>query len=387
MKRLVQTGCITLLALSALAGVANAGDAAAGIPCGPPNAVAPAAVAESSKSIEVCFVLDTTGSMGGLIDGAKKKIWTIANSIVAADPKAKVKFALVPYRDRGDQYITRVFDLTDDLDAVFANLQSFTADGGGDGPESVNQAIDDATNKVSWSADEKAVKFLFLVGDAPPHMDYSDDVKYPKSCEVAVKKGIMINTVQCGTQSDTKDVWQEIARRGEGSYVALEQSGGMVVIDTPMDKEIAELSKEIGALAVPYGSEKQQLAVASKNIVAAAAPAAVTAERASYNAKQNRAIQGAGDLITDVREKQIDLKKVADDELPENMRKMSPYERADYLKKQGEERDKLNAKVAELSKQREAYIAEQNKKLAGGKGDAFDAKVGEIVQAELAKKK
>ena len=387
MKRLVQTGCITLLALSALAGVANAGDAAAGIPCGPPNAVAPAAVAESSKSIEVCFVLDTTGSMGGLIDGAKKKIWTIANSIVAADPKAKVKFALVPYRDRGDQYITKVFDLTDDLDAVFANLQSFTADGGGDGPESVNQAIDDATNKVSWSADEKAVKFLFLVGDAPPHMDYADDVKYPKSCEAAVKKGIMINTVQCGTQSDTKDVWQEIARRGEGSYVALEQSGGMVVIDTPMDKEIAELSKEIGALAVPYGSAKQQLEVASKNSVAAAAPAAVAAERASYNAKQNRAIQGGGDLITDVRERQIDLKKVADAELPDNMRKMPPEERADYLRKQGEERDKLNAKVAELSKQREAYIAEQNKKLAGGKGDAFDAKVAEIVQGELAKKK
>ncbi len=382
MKRFIARASVALLALAA---VANA-DEAPKVPCGPPNAVSRAAIAKSSKSIEVCFVLDTTGSMGGLIDGAKKKIWTIANSIVAADPKAQVKFALVPYRDRGDQYITRVFDLTDDLDAVFANLQSFTADGGGDGPESVNQAIDDATNKVTWSADAEAVKFLFLVGDAPPHMDYADDVKYPKSCEAAVKKGIIINTVQCGTQSDTKEVWQEIARRGEGSYVALEQSGGMVQIDTPMDKEIADLSKQIGALAVPYGSAKQQLEVATKNTIAAAAPASVTADRASYNAKQNRAIQGGGDLITDARERQIDLNKIADDELPANMRKMSPEERTVYLNKQGEERDKLNAKVAELSKQREAYIAEQNKKL-GGSGDAFDAKVADIVQAELAKNK
>src|SRR6476620_6179589 len=71
----------------------------------PPAASQPAKA--PSRQIEVCFVLDTTGSMGGLIDGAKKKIWTIANSIVAADPKASVRFALVPYRDRGDQYIPK----------------------------------------------------------------------------------------------------------------------------------------------------------------------------------------------------------------------------------------------------------------------------------------
>src|SRR3954465_5273268 len=83
----------------------------------------------AAKRVEVCFVLDTTGSMGGLIDGAKRKIWTIANSIVAADKGAKVKFALVPYRDRGDAYVTKVFDLTDDIDKVYADLQSFKAEG------------------------------------------------------------------------------------------------------------------------------------------------------------------------------------------------------------------------------------------------------------------
>src|SRR5256885_951377 len=86
---------------------------------------------QPTKTIEVCFVLDTTGSMSGLIEGAKKKIWTIANSIVAADSKARVRFALVPYRDRGDEYVTKVFDLTDDLDKVFADLQSFHAAGAG----------------------------------------------------------------------------------------------------------------------------------------------------------------------------------------------------------------------------------------------------------------
>src|SRR4051812_10376478 len=82
-----------------------------------------------APSIEVCFVLDTTGSMGGLIDGAKQKIWSIANTIIATEPRPTVRIALVGYRDRGDAYVTKRFDLTDDIDTVFKNLTDFQADG------------------------------------------------------------------------------------------------------------------------------------------------------------------------------------------------------------------------------------------------------------------
>lgn len=368
----------------------------AGAEATPPAATQPA-------TVEVCFVLDTTGSMGGLIEGAKKKIWTIANGIVAADKGAKVRFALVPYRDRKDEYVTKVFDLTDDLDKVFSDLQSFTAKGGGDGPEAVNEALDVAVNKVNWTPGDEVRKLVFLVGDAPPHMDYADDVKYPKTCEAAVRKNLIINTVQCGGDSSTAPVWQEIARLSEGSYVALEQSGGMVVVDTPMDKEIAELSAQIGALAVPYGSPEQQFGVQRKTAAAAAAPVAVAADRAYFNASSagvtssggaggggewgGKAIQGRGDLIADVRENAVALESVKDDELPEKMRKMSAEERKEYLKKQGEERDKLTARVNELSKQRQAIIEAEYKKLNNGKADAFDAKVTEIVKDQMKREK
>ncbi len=340
----------------------------------------------AGKTIEVCFVLDTTGSMSGLIEGAKRKIWTIANGIVAADKKAMVRFALVPYRDRGDEYVTKVFDLTDDLDKVFADLQTFAAAGGGDGPESVNQALDDAVNKVKWTPKDGALKFIFLVGDCPPHMDYPDDVKYPRTCELAARQNIIINTVQCGGESETTPIWREIAKLAEGSFVALEQSGGMAQINTPMDDEIAALSAKIGALAVPYGSASQQLSVASKNSAATSAPASVAAERAYFNGLSGKAIQGRGDLISDVREKAVALDKVDEKELPAQMQKMSLDERKDYLKTKGEERDKLTAQVNELSQKRQAYITEQTKKLAG-RGDAFDEKVTEIVQGQMNRKK
>src|SRR5437868_4628757 len=103
--------------------------------------------------VEVVFCLDTTGSMGGLIEGAKQKIWSISNQIASGKPTPDLKIGLVAYRDRGDAYITRVADLTDDLDAVHDQLKGFKAQGGGDTPESVNQALDDAVNKIKWGDD------------------------------------------------------------------------------------------------------------------------------------------------------------------------------------------------------------------------------------------
>src|SRR5438105_6883916 len=126
--------------------------------------------AETKKPrVEVVFCLDTTGSMGGLIQGAKDKIWAICNQIVSGKPTPDLKVGLVAYRDKGDVYITQVHDLNDDLDAVHAKLKTFRAEGGGDFPEHVNQALYDAVHKVKWSKDSKTLRIIFLVGDAPPH--------------------------------------------------------------------------------------------------------------------------------------------------------------------------------------------------------------------------
>jgi hypothetical protein len=85
--------------------------------------------------VEVAFVLDTTGSMGGLIEGAKRRIWSVARRIGEGQPRPDLRIALVAYRDKGDLYVTQVHDFTSDMDAVYARLMSFQADGGGDTPE------------------------------------------------------------------------------------------------------------------------------------------------------------------------------------------------------------------------------------------------------------
>src|SRR3954470_16782329 len=101
--------------------------------------------------VEVGFVLDTTGSMGPLIEGAKRKIWSIATAIIDANPDAEVRMGLVAYRDIGDEYVTRTFNLTTDIQDLYAKLLEFKAQGGGDWPESVNEALETGVTKLSWT--------------------------------------------------------------------------------------------------------------------------------------------------------------------------------------------------------------------------------------------
>src|SRR5262245_50235161 len=158
--------------------------------------------------IEVVFVLDTTGSMGSLLQAAKEQIWSIVTDLACARPAPELRLGMVAFRDRGDDYVTRRFDLTTDMDALYTELVALQADGGGDQPESVNQGLYEAVTQISWSADPHTYRVIFLVGDAPPHMDR--DTPYAQSCALARQRRIAVNSIQCGDDDATKAIWTEI---------------------------------------------------------------------------------------------------------------------------------------------------------------------------------
>jgi uncharacterized protein YegL len=197
-------------------------------------------------------VLDTTGSMGGLIEGAKRKIWSIATAIVDSNPDADIRMGLVAYRDIGDDYVTKTFDLTTDIQDLYANLLELKARGGGDWPESVNEALDVAVNKLHWTQAGDVRRIVFLVGDAPPHMDYAQDTKYPTTLAVAKQKDIIVNAVLAGSAQDTARIWRDIAQLGNGRFIPIPQDGGqIVIIETPYDNDIIILQKEIKGTVIP----------------------------------------------------------------------------------------------------------------------------------------
>ena len=346
---------------------------------------APARPADVSPRIEVAFVLDTTSSMTGLIEGAKRKIWTIARQMVSGRPSPSIKLGLIGYRDIGDEYVTRTFDLTNDVDAIYGHLVAFNAVGGGDRPESVNQALHEAITKLSWSKDATTLKIVFLVGDAPPHMDYPSDVKYPEIIQLAKRGGIVINTIQCGGDALTTQIWREIAGMANGAYVQIPQSGGMTAIATPVDAELSRLSRELSRTVVPYGNAAKQAEVRSKSAAAGAADADrmvyLNIDRAEFGAKV--VVTGEGELIWDVVNHKVKLEDIPESDLPVLMKEMTREQRTTFVTEQFARRKELQIKVDELATQRTAHVIVAMDKMAEtGSADSFDLKDAEMIQEQ-----
>ncbi|MBT2971900.1 MAG: hypothetical protein B6D72_14265 [gamma proteobacterium symbiont of Ctena orbiculata] len=345
---------------------------------------------QEPPKIEVVFVLDTTGSMSGLIQASKEKIWSIASTMAQANPAPEIKMGLVAYRDRGDAYVTRVVDLSEDLDSVYATLMDFRAAGGGDGPESVNQALDDAVHKISWSQGEDAYRALFLVGDAPPHMDYQDDVKYPQTLKRANARGIVVNTIQAGNSPPTRLVWNRIAEAGLGQYAQVAQDGDAVAITTPFDDSLARLSKRLDETRLYYGTEealekKRQKQEAADKLHESAS-LATRARRATFNAsKSGKAnLLGDGELVDDVSSGRIELDAIEKEHLPASIRAMAPREQRAVIGEKARQRKALQEEISELSKKRDEFLKQEVEKSGGAKG-SLDHKLYSAIRDQAAR--
>ena len=338
----------------------------------------------------MAFVLDTTGSMGGLLEGAKRKIWSIATAIVDSNPDADIRMGLVAYRDIGDDYVTKKVELTTDIQDLYANLLELKARGGGDWPESVNEALDVAVNKLQWTTGGDTRRIVFLVGDAPPHMDYAQDTKYPVTLSVAKQKDIIVNAVLAGDARDTERVWRDIAQNGNGRFIPIPQDGGQVVIiETPFDEEIIILQREINGTVIPYGPR-------------ATAEAHRGQDQAIVRGRRRRARAGLGDGELSQQALEGDLGSRHRRWRPRRRRHGRPQQlfhhqgrrparqsardeaRAarDEVNKQMGQRKALNEKLSALVAKRDKYVADQRAK-APPKASSFDRVVEDTLKAQI----
>jgi len=326
-------------------------------------------VPQVAPRVELVFALDTTGSMSGLIDGAKRKIWSIAQFIAQGQPKPDVRIGLGAYRDIGDAYVTRFYDLSDDLDTVFEHLSSFEAGGGGDTPEHVSKALYDAVYKTSWTADQSALKQIYLVGDAPPHTDYSDGYDYKKIAKRAHDLGIHINTIRCGGDSETAMVWNQIANTAAGEYASIDQSGGVRVAATPFDGEMQKLNAALVGTAIGYGSGRAEVARKVAAATTMSAPAA--ADRAGYFGVKGGAVGGGGDLVEEAAEGKLGKKDWAKRDVVDALGGLTGDDAEKFVQHKAAERAKIQARINGIAKQRQEWL----NKNAKGKADAFDVQV------------
>lgn len=124
--------------------------------------------ARAATKLDLMLVIDTTGSMGDEIRYLQTELASILTAIRRNHPGVDVRVGFVFYRDLGDDYVTRTVPLTGDFTAAQGVLGQQFANGGGDYPEAMEQALIRAAGQ-QWRDD--AVKTMLLVADAPPHDD------------------------------------------------------------------------------------------------------------------------------------------------------------------------------------------------------------------------
>ena len=348
--------------------------AAVAVPLVPTFAEDKPAKPAEGKAIDLVLCLDVSGSMNGLIDSAKIKLWDIVNEMARLKPTPNLRVSLYSYGhsnyDAAKGWVKKDLDLTTDLDDVYKALNALTIAGG---EEYVARVTRDALTEQKWSAEAGALKLIFVCGNEPANQDKQvalDDV-----AAKAKKDGVIVNAIYCGPLANAESKgWAEFAEKCGGRFMNIDQNkaGQQVVVKTEFDDKILKLNDELNKTYVAYGKEgKDRLANqaeqdsnANKASGAAAPGGAAPVPLAALERAASKAgalyKNGNWDLVDRMKnDKDFDITKLKEEELCDELKKLKPAERVAYVKKKAEERAELQKKIGELSAQRQKKVDEE----------------------------
>ena len=390
----IETGFATILGATIAIATLSASFATAAEPPAiattPPQA--PAQVESGSnkdqpRDIDIAIALDVSGSMDGLLDSARQRIWDIVNQFGSLKPRPNLRVAVLTYgRDNysaDDGWVQINQPLTTNLDAISESLFSFTTNGG---TEYVARAVQRAVSSLNWSKDSSALRIVVVAGNEPATQDPKTSIE--QVMREAVSKGIVVNPIFCGSEQEGINTgWQKVATLTDGLYASIDQNQAAVAsIATPMDGELAKLNDELNKTYVAYGAnggaahmnQAQQDKNAAKMSAPSLASRVVTKSSAVY---QN----DSWDLVDAVKGgKKIEEVKEAD--LPENLKGKSIAERDSFIKEQAKKRADLQSQIGKMAADRSNYIAAEKAKAAPSASKGLDSALSEGLRKQAEKK-
>ena len=340
--------------------------------------------------IEMAILLDTSGSMSGLINQARTQLWKIVNEFATAERDGKrpdLKVALYEYGKSTlpaqEHWVRMIVPLTDDLDKVSEELFALETNGG---EEYCGAAIKRAVEELGWSKGNRDLKCIFIAGNEPFNQGPID---YKSSCSLAANAGITVSTIHCGDHDEgLRTNWGDGAKLADGSYMSINQNEVVPDIPAPQDEQLVKLNDELNTTFIAYGNvemrKKAQQRQLAQDQNAAQANLAANASRIQF--------KGSGlynnthwDLCDALSQKVVKLEDLKEEELPDELKKMKPEDRKAYIDGMIAKRKELQAQIKEVSDARSAYIAEERKKLAADMDNTLDAAVIDAVRVQAEK--
>src|SRR5262245_14365646 len=174
----------------------------------------------------------------------------------------------------------------------------------------------------------------------------------------------------------------------DGKFANISMQSGTVVVNAPQDKEMAELSAKLNTTYVAFGKEGEKL---KDNQKAQDANAGKTAPGAAAQRAESKAgglyRNSHWDLVDKLKEDpKFDIKKIPEDELCAELKKMKPEEREQFVKDKLAEREKIQKQILDLGKQRADYVREYLKKNPNPADKAFEEAVKPLLREQAAQK-
>jgi hypothetical protein len=331
----------------------------------PPNA--------PSANIDLALCLDVSSSMNGLIDSAKSRLWDIVNELAKAEPTPNLRVALYSYGhttyDPKTGWVRKELDFTSDLDEVNGKLFGLRTSGG---TELVARVCNAALEQLAWSKDPKALKIIFVCGNEGAAQD--KEIALKTVADKALGRGVIVNTIFCGPEAGpVAQGWRDFALMAEGRFAAINQSKATVAIATPQDKQLAELGAKLSETYVFAGRARAALEANQRlqDLNAEKQGSDVAAARAV--AKANGIYRFQEDLVERVQKNEkLELDKIAGEDLPESLRKLSPAEREQRLKDLAAQRTAIQKQILELNRAREQFLREAAARPAAPGQAGFD---------------
>jgi uncharacterized protein YdaT len=344
--------------------------------------IAPAPIHQ--PKIQLAILLDTSGSMDGLIDQTRNQIWQVVNEFSTAkqnDLTPILEVALFEYGNDSNSerngYVRQLTGFTRELDKVSEGLFSLTTNGGS---EYCGYAIKTAVNDLQWSSSDNNIKTIFIAGNEP---FTQGPVNYQQAIELAKKQGISVNTIHAGDhQEGINSGWQSAALYTGGNYMSIDSNIQVVHIDAPQDQEIAALNAKLNETYIPYGASgaesKERQMEQDKN--SDAISSGLMAKRAMSKISSFYKNE-SWDLVDAMEEGEIDedaLARMESAALPEPMKTMSTQEKKDYVVAKSKERTEIQQQISALSKDRDSFVADKKREQIAAAPSMSDALTGAI---------
>lgn len=346
---------------------------------------AASAQSESSQSsqqrpqIDIVIAVDVSGSMRGLIDQTRLKMWDVVRLLGQAKPTPRVRVGLVSfggkYYDAAAGYVRREIDLTTDLDEVSQRLFALRVQGS---QEYVARAVQTSTQQMSWSQDARALKILFVAGNESAHQD--PRVNLESALRAARQRGIHVNTIFCGNSSSSEAIaWRSAAAIGGGEFAAIDHNRSVVAMSSPYDAELSRLSRELSGTYAGAGktAEKRLANMLGQDSLAAKDGSAIAAERAA--AKASPAYNNADWDAVDAYHA---TGRIATSTLPTEIASQPAPKQQEWIAAQAKQRQTIRARIAELAEKRGVFLSVNGTSGMGGVASATVATKGPVSTAD-----